>query len=145
MTGTSLRSAAALRSPLCGSGLAAMLPRLSSPGPALAEPLCSYPLRLSNRHHPGAPHPDDKSSIWNLAKTRYRVMCTRYRYIVILYPISGPIFCDTISGHIRYWVTRYRVIPDIRYTRYLVCPDIGTDIHDQDIPVSGPHVPISCQ
>ena len=84
--------------------------------------------------------------VWNpSAKTRYRVTCIRYRYIVILYPISGTIFCDTISGHTRYWVTRYRVVPDIRYTRYRVCPDIGTDIHDQDIPISGPHVPISCQ
>ena len=58
MTGTSLRSAVALRSPLCGSGLAATLPRLCRPGPALAEPLCPYPLRLRNRHHQGAPHPD---------------------------------------------------------------------------------------
>ena len=65
MTGSSLCSAAALRRPLCGpgSGLAATLPRLCRPGPALAEPLCPDPLRLSNRHHPGeapavAPHPD---------------------------------------------------------------------------------------
>ena len=59
----SIRCAAALRRPRCGSGLAATLPRLCRPGPALAEPLCPDPLRLSNRHHPGAapavaPHPD---------------------------------------------------------------------------------------
>jgi hypothetical protein len=56
----SIRSAAALRSPRCGSGLAATLPRLCRPGPALAEPLGPDPLRLSDRHHPGAvaPHPD---------------------------------------------------------------------------------------
>ncbi len=39
------------------------LPRLCSPGPALAEPLGPDSLRLSDRHHPGAapavaPHPD---------------------------------------------------------------------------------------
>ena len=62
MTGSSLSSAAAWRRPLCCSGLAATLPRLCRPGPALAEPLCPDPLRLSERHHPGAapalaPHP----------------------------------------------------------------------------------------
>ena len=59
-------SAAALRRPRCISGHAATLPRLCRPGPAdpaLAEPLGPDPLRLSNRHHPGAapaiaPHPD---------------------------------------------------------------------------------------
>ena len=85
-------------------------------------------------------------SIWSDKSVRTRT----YRYvqgvmIPDVYPISGTIFCDTISGHTRYWVTRYRVIPDIRYTRYRVCPDIGTDIHDQDIPISGPYVPILCQ
>jgi hypothetical protein len=35
----SIRSAVALRHPCCGSGLAVTLPRLCSPGPALAEPL----------------------------------------------------------------------------------------------------------
>ena len=63
MTGSSLRSAAAWRRPLCGSGLAATLPRLCRPGPALAEPLGPDPLRIGDRHHPGAapavaPHPD---------------------------------------------------------------------------------------
>jgi hypothetical protein len=47
----------------CGSGLAATLPRLCRPGPVLAEPVGPDPLRLSNRHHPGAVpavvlHPD---------------------------------------------------------------------------------------
>ncbi len=47
----------------CGSGLAATLPRLCRPGPALAEPLGPDPLCLGDRHHPGAapavaPHPD---------------------------------------------------------------------------------------
>jgi hypothetical protein len=59
----SISSAAALLRSRCGSGLAATLPRLCRPGPALAEPLGPDPLRLSNRHHPGAapavaPHPD---------------------------------------------------------------------------------------
>ena len=59
----SIRSAAALRRPRCGSGLAATLPRLCRPGPALAEPLVPDPLRIGDRHHPGAapavaPHPD---------------------------------------------------------------------------------------
>ncbi len=58
----SIRSAAALRRPSCGSGLAATLPRLCRPGPALAEPLSPDPLCLGDRHHPGsapalAPHP----------------------------------------------------------------------------------------
>ncbi len=49
--------------PRCDSGLAATLPRLCRPGPALAEPLGPDPLCLSDRHHPGAapavaPHPD---------------------------------------------------------------------------------------
>ncbi len=60
---SSIRSTAALRRPRCGSGLAATLPRLCRPGPALAEPLGPEPLRLGDRHHPGAapaeaPHPD---------------------------------------------------------------------------------------
>ena len=58
----SIRSAAALRRPRCGSGLAATLPRLCRPGPALAEPLGPDPLRIGDGHHPGAapavaPHP----------------------------------------------------------------------------------------
>jgi hypothetical protein len=43
-----IRSTAALRRPRCGSGHAATLPRLCRPGPALAEPLCPDPLRLSD-------------------------------------------------------------------------------------------------
>ncbi len=59
----SIRSAAALRRPRCGSGLAVTLPRLCRPGSALAEPFGPDPLRLCDRHHPGAapaaaPHPD---------------------------------------------------------------------------------------
>ncbi len=64
----SISSTAALRRPRCGSSLAATLPRLCRPGPALDEPLAGgpdplSPLRLSNRHHPGAapavaPHPE---------------------------------------------------------------------------------------
>jgi hypothetical protein len=59
----SIRSAAALRRPRCGSGHAATLPRLCRPGPALAEPLGPDLFRLGDRHHPGAapavpPHPD---------------------------------------------------------------------------------------
>jgi hypothetical protein len=59
----SISSATTLRRPRCGRGLAATLPRLCRPGPAFAEPLGPDPLRLSNRHHPGAapaavPHPD---------------------------------------------------------------------------------------
>jgi hypothetical protein len=59
----SIRSTAALRRPRCGSGLAATLPRLCRPCPALADPLGPDPLRLDDRHHPGAapavaPHPD---------------------------------------------------------------------------------------
>ncbi len=49
--------------PRCGSGLAATLSRLFRPGPARTEPLGPDPLRLGDRHHPGAapavaPHPD---------------------------------------------------------------------------------------
>ena len=59
----SIRPAAALGSLRCGSGLAATLPRLCRPKPALAETLAPYPLRLRDRHHAGAapavaPHPD---------------------------------------------------------------------------------------
>ncbi len=59
----SIRPAAALGSPRCGCGLAATLPRLCRPEPALAETLAPYPLSLSDRHHAGAapavaPHPD---------------------------------------------------------------------------------------
>ena len=59
----SIRPAAALGRPRCASGLAATLPRLCRPEPALAETLTPYPLRLRDRHHAGAapavaPHPD---------------------------------------------------------------------------------------
>ena len=59
----SIRPAAALGSLRCGSCLAATLPRLCRPEPALAETLTPYPLRLRDRHHAGAapavaPHPD---------------------------------------------------------------------------------------
>ena len=59
----SIRPAAAIGSPRCGSGLAATLPRLCRPEPALPETLAPYPLRLRDRHHAGAapavaPHPD---------------------------------------------------------------------------------------
>jgi hypothetical protein len=55
----SIHSAAALRRPRCGSGLAATLPHLCRPGPALAEPLGPNPISLGDRHHPAvAPHPD---------------------------------------------------------------------------------------
>ncbi len=50
----SIRSAATLRRPRCGSGLAATHPRLCRPGPALAEMLGPDPFRLVDRHHPGA-------------------------------------------------------------------------------------------
>ncbi len=45
------------------SGLAASLPSLSCPGPALADTLAPNPLSLCDIHHPGvapavAPHPD---------------------------------------------------------------------------------------
>ena len=59
----SIRPAAASGSPSCGSGLAATLPRLCRPEPALADTLAPYPLSLRDRHHAGAapavaPHPD---------------------------------------------------------------------------------------
>ena len=59
----SIRPAAALGSPRCGSCLAATLPRLCRQEPALAETLAAYPLSLRDRHHAGAapavaPHPD---------------------------------------------------------------------------------------
>ncbi len=59
----SIRPATALGSPRCGSGLAATLPRLCRPEPALAEKFAPYSLSLSDRHHAGAapavaPHPD---------------------------------------------------------------------------------------
>ncbi len=59
----SIRSAAAFRRPRCGCGLAATLPCLCRPGPALAGPLGPDPLRLGDRHYPGAapalaPRPD---------------------------------------------------------------------------------------
>jgi hypothetical protein len=59
----SIRPAAALGSLRCGSGLAATLPRLCRPEPALADTLAPYPLSLRDRHHAGAapavaPHPD---------------------------------------------------------------------------------------
>jgi hypothetical protein len=40
----SIRPAAAFCSPRCGSGLAATLPRLCRPEPALAETLAPHPL-----------------------------------------------------------------------------------------------------
>ncbi len=43
----SIRPAAALGSLRCGSGLAATLPRLCRPEPALADTLAPYPLSLS--------------------------------------------------------------------------------------------------
>ncbi len=60
---SSLRSTAAFCSPCRRRGLTVTLPRLCRPGPALTEPLCPDPLRLIDRHHPGAapavaPHPD---------------------------------------------------------------------------------------
>ncbi len=61
---SSIRPAAALGSLRCGSGLAATLPRLCRPDPALAQDtLAPYPLSLRDRHHAGAapavaPHPD---------------------------------------------------------------------------------------
>ena len=59
----SIRPAAALGCPRCASGLAATLPRLCRPEPALAETLAPYPLSLRDRQHAGAapavaPHPD---------------------------------------------------------------------------------------
>ncbi len=59
----SIRCATALRRPRCCSGLAVTLLRLCRPGPALADPLGPDPLRIGDRHHPGAapavaPHPD---------------------------------------------------------------------------------------
>jgi hypothetical protein len=59
----SIRPATTLGSPRCGSCLAATLPRLCSPEPALAETLAPQPLSLGDRHHAGAapavaPHPD---------------------------------------------------------------------------------------
>ena len=48
----------------------------------------------------------------------------RYRYILILTPISALISMIPDIGY-----TRYRRIPDIGYTRYRETPDIGkTDI-----------------
>jgi hypothetical protein len=61
----SIRSAPAFGRPRCGCGLAATLPRLCRPDPALAESLGPDPLRLGDydRHHTEAapavaPHPD---------------------------------------------------------------------------------------
>ncbi len=61
----SIRFADALSRPRCGSGLAATLPRLCHPGPALVEPLGPDPgpQRLVDRHHLGVapavvPYPD---------------------------------------------------------------------------------------
>ncbi len=50
----SIRPATALGSPNCGRGLAATLPRLCRPEPALPETLAPYPLSLRDRHHAGA-------------------------------------------------------------------------------------------
>ncbi len=70
----SICSAAALRRPSCGSGLAATLPRLCRPGPALDEPPGPDPLRLGDRHHLGAapavaPHPE----FWMVKNPLYQV------------------------------------------------------------------------
>ncbi len=58
----SIRPAAAFGSPCCGSGLAATLPHLCRPVPALAETLAPHPLSLGDRHAGAAPavapHPD---------------------------------------------------------------------------------------
>jgi hypothetical protein len=70
----SICSAAALCRPSCSSGLAATLPRLCRPGPALAEPPGTDPLRLGDRHHLGAapataPHPE----VWMVKNHLYQV------------------------------------------------------------------------
>jgi hypothetical protein len=63
MTSTLMSSAATLGSAGRSSGLAASLPSLCCPGPALADTLPPDPLSLCDGHHPGAapavaPHPD---------------------------------------------------------------------------------------
>jgi hypothetical protein len=64
MTSNSMRSAVTLGSSgSSSSGLAASLPSLSCPGPALADTLAPDPLSLCDGNHPGAapavaPHPD---------------------------------------------------------------------------------------
>jgi hypothetical protein len=65
MTSTLMSSAATLGSAGRSSGLAASLPSLCCPGPALrlADTLAPDPLSLCYEHHPGAapaitPHPD---------------------------------------------------------------------------------------
>ncbi len=64
MTSASLRPATTLGSADRSSrGLAASLPSLSCPDPALADTLVPDPLSLCDGHHPGvvpavAPHPD---------------------------------------------------------------------------------------
>ena len=63
MTSTLMRSAVTLGSAGRSSGLAASLPSLCCPGPALADALAPDPLSLCDGHHPGAapavaPHPD---------------------------------------------------------------------------------------
>ncbi len=75
-------------------------------------------------------------TIWNLGKTRYRYMMSRYRYFPILNPISG-----TILQTPDIWTC-----PDIGHTRYRVSLEIGyTSYRDQyrDIPISGPNVTMS--
>ncbi len=63
MTSNSMCSASTNGSTGSSSSLAASLPGLSCPDPALADTLAPYPLSLSTGHHPGAspavaPHPD---------------------------------------------------------------------------------------
>ncbi len=63
MTSTLMSSAATLGNPCSSSGLSALLPSLSCPGPALADTLAPDPLSLGDGYHPGAapaiaPHPD---------------------------------------------------------------------------------------
>ncbi len=69
----SICSAAAMRRPSCGSGLAATLPRLCRPGPALAEPLSPDPLRLSDRHHLGSPAVAPHPEAWMVKNPLYQV------------------------------------------------------------------------
>ncbi len=63
MTSTLMSSAATLGSAGSSSSLAAALPGLSCPDPALADTLAPDPLSLGDGRHPGAapavpPHPD---------------------------------------------------------------------------------------
>ncbi len=63
MASNSMRSSVTLGSSSSSSGLAASLPSLCCPGPALADALAPDPLSLCDGHHPGAapavvPDPD---------------------------------------------------------------------------------------